>query len=129
LSIPFPDCWPATQAQRGKLLGGGRGGPLKVNSLEVEGTMLIDYCGSLYVPGRTGAIWFRIDPESFRTEALDPSPDRPPPFCWYTVSSRYGLVGGRRVLEQSPAKFFRVVVEEPKKDDTPPAQAKAPVAE
>ena len=103
LSIDFPDCWPATLSERVRLLGGVRAGTAVAKTLEVEGARLIEYHGLLYVPGSTGAIWFRIDPETFRAEALDPGPDHPRQSCWYGVSNCYGLVGGCRVMRQSPA--------------------------
>ena len=63
--------------------------------MEVEGSQLLEYRAMLYVPGKEGAVWFRINPDTFRAEILDPGSNHPGP-CWYAVSNRFGLVGGRR---------------------------------
>ena len=56
--------------------------------------------------------WFRIDPATFRCELLELGPTYPNIDCWYSVSNRYGLVGGRRALGNLPPRLFRVSVEE-----------------
>jgi hypothetical protein len=112
LSIDFPTTGLELLNDRVRLLGGSRSGSAKDKGMEVEGATLIKYRGALYVPGNTGAIWFRIDPETFRAEALDPGPSQPGKFCWYAVSNCYGLVGGRRAVAQFPGRFFRVIIDE-----------------
>jgi hypothetical protein len=100
--------------------------------LQVGGLDLLQYHGSIYVAGglRRGD-WFRIDPDTFRTEILtwdgtspleNPWPGSYAPKTWCSVSSHYGLVGGcRDNFGRSPFRFFQVTVEEPDKGDTPPA--------
>ena len=95
----------------------GRRG-VRPNRLIVQGSALLPYRGAIYVPplGRINgaqrdARWFRIDPETFRAELLDPGPEPPPPDCWYAVSCNYGLVGGYRGDRTIPARFFRVLVD------------------
>ena len=94
--------------------------------------MFLEYRGSLYVPGR-GAAWFRIDPDTFRAELLDTGQAGrlnwyEPGLNWYAVSNNYGLVGGTRGIREgsglptSPARFFRVIVEELGGDGKPLAQ-------
>ena len=95
----------------------------------------LEYCGAIYVPGlsrnigymhvgggryvsrfnRDDARWFRIDPETFRVEVLELGPTYPNLDCWYGVSNHYGLIGGCRAIGNSPARLFRVSVEEPDK--------------
>lgn len=122
LSIEVPNRGFRLVGDRGRLLGGVRAGGAKDTSIEVEGLMLLEYRGALYVPGRTGAIWFRIDPETFRPAAIDPGSHHPGQFCWYAVSNRYGLVGGRPDVAGLAARFFRVIVEESAKDGPAPVQ-------
>jgi hypothetical protein len=115
LSIDVPTRGWQLLHERTRLLGaGGRSGSEEDTGLEVEGVRLIEYCGSLYVPGRTGAVWFRIDPESFRAEGLDPGPDHPLGNSWYSVSNCYGLVGGWKGFGRPPPppRTFRVIVPE-----------------
>jgi hypothetical protein len=119
LSVDFSTTGLKLLTDRVRLLGGSRSGSANDKGMEVEGTTLIKYRNALYVPGNTGAIWFRIDPETFRAEAVDPGPSQPGKYCWYTVSNCYGLVGGRRPAAHVPGRFFRVNVEELLKNDAP----------
>jgi hypothetical protein len=108
-------------------------GPENGPPLRVAGTGLLEYRGAIYVPGlnrnigymhvgggryvsrfnRADARWFRIDPETFRVEVLELGPTYPNLDCWYGVSNHYGLIGGCRAIGNSPARLFRVSVEEP----------------
>jgi hypothetical protein len=119
-----------TTARRLEIHDAANGPPLPV-----AGTCLLEYRRAIYVPGirrnigymRSGAgryvprfngadaLWFRIDPETFRVETLELGPGYPNAECWYGVSNRYGLIGGCRTIGNSPARLFRVNVEEPEK--------------
>ena len=133
LTMDYPASWPTTMSERLRLLGGTSGGRYDPKRLEVEGSRILEYRGSLYVPGRFGGVWFRINPETFQAEALEPDRRQSKGLSWYAVSSRYGLVAGSRAMARfphSPARFFRVIVEESATEKaTPSGEKERPVPE
>jgi hypothetical protein len=138
LTTAYPASWPTTMPERTRLLGGTSGGRYDPKRLEVDGSRILEYHGSLYVPGRFGGVWFRIDPETFQAETLEPDRRHSKELTWYAVSSRYGLVGGCMAGNHSPAfplgrtppRFFRIIVEQRTKDKlAPPAEEKRSVLE
>jgi hypothetical protein len=132
LTTDYPASWPTTISERLRLLGGNSTGLHAPKRIDVSGSRILEYQGSLYVPGRSGAIWFRIDPETFQAEALLADRGYPSHFSWYAVSSRYGLVAGCKAkvmaMPPSPARFVRVIVEESAKEKaTPSGEKEQPV--
>jgi hypothetical protein len=127
LTTDYPASWPTTQPERMRLVGGSSTGRYDPKRLEVDGSRILEYHGSLYVPGRFGGVWFRIDPETFHAEVLGSDRRQSKELSWYAVSSRYGLVAGSRAMFRfpySPARFFRVIVEESAKEKAMPSGEK-----
>ena len=112
LSVEFPDGLPAALAGQAKIYGLVHTRQTLPIHLDVKGTTIFEYHGSLYVPSRRGYLWFRIDPETLRVEVLTADTDFRPDVCWYALSNCYGLVGGRTAVQPWPARFFRVSIEE-----------------